>query len=169
MHNPRVVITVGMWFFVVHIGHIFAMLLLKAQCDSRFIVSATASQAEKNANAERKAEYAGIVAERRMHGIIAYILAIGLAVVYGVAAREHAGRATYWATLSFLVFGVSFAFYKMLPKTLQKDPTVVDQLYRSSAHDASSQVYVAAFIFALLTYVIAALTIKKLPESSAAK
>ena len=131
MHNPRVVIAVGVWFFVVHIGHLIAMSMLKQQCDARFAVCESATQAERDA-VDAQGGYAGIVAERRMHGIVAYIVGIGFAIAYGVLAREHRGRATYYATLSFCVFGISYAVYQMIPKKL-RDPTAVDQLYRASA------------------------------------
>ena len=148
--------TVGVWFFVVHIGHLIAMSLLKQQCDARFAVCESATQAERDAAAMRKEEYAGIVAERRLHGIVAYIVGIGFAIAYGVLAREHRGRATYYATLSFCVFGISYAVYQMIPKKLQEDPTAVDQLYRTSAAVASAEVYLSAFLLALMAYFAAA-------------
>lgn len=166
MHNPRVVVVVGIWFFVVHVGHLIGMSLLKQQCDSRFTLCDSATQDEREAMEARKQEYADIVAERRLHGIIAYMIGIAAAIAYGVVAQQHRYRATYYATLSFCIFGISFAVYQCIPKTMQSDPTPQDQIYRESAQLTSSEVYLSALLLALIAYVAAAKWMVKIDNTN---
>lgn len=170
MHNPQLVVALGVWFFVVHVGHLIAMATLKEQCDARFEIPCTATDNEKDAIQVRKREHDEIVTERRFAGIIAYIFALVFVVVYAVTDSARYYRSSYWATISVLLWGGSLAVYKMIPKSVQYDPTTADQLYREAAQRLSSDVYIAAFVLTLVAFGVAhRFMVKDSPSKGATK
>jgi uncharacterized membrane protein len=137
MHTPLMVVAIAAFFVLLHLGHIFGMLIVQKP-------ELTVTDEDREVK-ERRGAAAGI----------AYGLAAAAALVYGLTQQIKAGRVTYWATIAILFFGLSTVIYAIVPKIYHKDPTAEYQERHVRAARLSNTVTAVALFGAVGAWAIA--------------
>ena len=139
MHNPRIVVTLAVWFTVIHVGHMFVMGYNK----------------DYQTCAARKGPDDVAVYRRRVAaGSTAYAIALIAALAYLISRREKADRITYWAVGAIVFFGLAEAIYMAWPKLYRNDPTPADQQRRRRGARLSESVHFVALLSAIVAWVL---------------
>ena len=141
MHNPRIVVTLAVWFIVIHVGHMIVMGFNK----------------NFKTYAARECPDDGAVRRRRVAaGLTAYAIALIAALAYFITRREKADRITYWAVGAIVFFGLAEAVYMAWPKLYRNDPTPADQQRQRRGARLSESVHVVALLSAIVAWVLTA-------------